>query len=240
MSRDACHARLLDAALDGAHPGYFDALPRELLGAARGVPVGRRMLLRRLTRQRPALAGLIALDAATLATHPWVLWDAAQLHGAAADLGAIALVPGLRACVDRPSVMRLRAAIGSERLAMALTFQAGEPIPDAVSALARRTVAGAIRDADAIAVLVARNGYRELAGYAERIHPAIGERVRLAFRPDWRAGPQGIWLSEAQVARYFTARTPAESAPDAVATAEEPDDAGEAPPQVGAMGEVAA
>lgn len=239
MSRDTCQARLLDAALDGAHPGYFHALPRELLTAARDVPVGRRVLLRGLARQRPVLAGLITLDDAVLVAHPWVLWNAGQLHGAAADLGAIALVPGLRACVDRPSVMRLRAAIGSERLAMALKFQAGESIPDAVNALARRTVADAIRDADAIAVLVARNGYRELAGYAERIHPAIGERVRLAFRPDWRVDPQGTWLSGTLVSRYFAAHAPADPAQDA-ATADEPDDVDKASPQADAVGEVAA
>lgn len=239
MSHDSCQARLLDAALDGAHPGCFDGLSRELLAAARGVPVGRRMLLRQLARRRPVLAGLIALDEASLAAHPWVLWTAEALHGAAADLGAIALVPGLRACVDRPCVMRLRAAIGSERLAMALKFQAGEPVPDAVNALARRTVADAIRDVDAIAVLVARSGYRELAGYAERIHPALGERVRLAFRPDWRAGPQGTWLPEAQVSRYLAARAQGGEARDDAAPADAAD-ADEPPPPADVVDGVAA
>lgn len=236
MSHDSCQARLLDAALDGAHPGYFEGLPRGLLDAARGSPVGRRMLQRRLAlRARPLLAGLFALDAAAVDAHPWALWSAEQLHGAAADLGAIALAPGLRACVDRPGVMRLRAAIGSGRLAMALRFQSGERVADAIDALARRMVADAIRDADAIAVLVARNGYRELAGYAEHVHPCVGERVRLAFRPDWRADPQGTWLSEAMVARYFATHARREVAPS-----DDPADADEPPPQADAAGEIAA
>ena len=205
MSREACQARLLGAALDGAHPAYFDGIPRELLMRARHSPVGRRMLLRQLVmRARPLLADLFSLNDEILAAHLWVLWDAVKLHQTAADLGAIALVPGLRACVDRASVLRLRGAIGSERLAMALTFLTGERIPDAVNAMARRVVSEAVRDMDAIAALVARHGYRELAGYAERIHPAVGERVRLAFRPEWHADPRGTWLPAAAVARYFS------------------------------------
>lgn len=238
MTHDGRQSRLLDAALDGAHPGCFAGLPRELLDAARVSPLGRRMLLRWLApRARPLLAGLFTLDSALLDAHPWVAWSAERLHAAAADLGAIALVPGLRACVDRASVMRLRAAIGCERLAMALKFQAGEPIADAVNAWARRAVADAIRDADAIAVLVARNGYRELAGYAERIHPAVGERVRLAFRPDWRAGPQGTWLPAALVARYFSVHAEGDAAPVAV---DEPGVDADEPPATDAAGEIAA
>lgn len=240
MTRDGSQARLLDAALDGAHPGCFDGLPRELLEAARTSALGRRMLLRRLAlRARRLLADVFTLDTALLDAHPWAVWNAERLHAAAADLGAIALVPGLRACVDRASVMRLRAAIGCERLTMALKFQAGEPIADAINALARRTVGDAIRDADAIAVLVARNGYRELAGYAEHIHPALGERVRLAFRPEWRADPQGTWLPEALVARYFTAHTQGDAAP-ATSAEVEPDADADEPPAADMAGEIAA
>lgn len=205
MTRDSCQARLLGAALDGAHPDYFAGVERCLLVQARRSPIGRRMLLGQLLAwSRSLLADLSSLREETVAEHPWALWDAAKLHDTAADLGAIALVPGLRTCVDRASVLRLRGAIGSARLAMALTFLHGEQVPDAMNAMARREVTNASGDADAVAALVARNGYRELAGYADRVHPAIGERVRLAFRPSWRADPRGTWLPRAAVARYFS------------------------------------
>lgn len=208
MSRDSCQARLLDAALDGAHPDYFPGVGRNLLAQARRSSVGRRMLLRQLLdRSKSLLVGLSSLCEEMIAEHPWILWDTAKLHDTAADLGAIALVPGLRTCVDRASVLRLRGAIGSARLSMALTFRDGEQAPDTMSAMARRAVADALGDADAVATLVARNGYRELAGYADRIHPAVGERVRMAFRPSWRADPQGTWLPRGAVAGYFSGRS---------------------------------
>lgn len=204
MSHDGSHARLLGAALDGAHPDYFEGIPRDLLTRGRGSPVGRRILLRKLlSRGHPLLVGLFALKDEVIAGHAWVLWDARKLHDAAADLGAIALVPGLRACIERSRVLRLRTAIGSRRLSMALTFDSGMPVPEAVNSMARKALAEVIDDVDAIAALVARSGYRELAGYAARIHPAFGERVRLAFRPDWRDDPAGTWLAMDAVTHYF-------------------------------------
>lgn len=222
MSRDSCQARLLGAALDAAHPDYFAGVERGLLERARRSPVGRRMLLRQLLAwSRSLLADLSSLDDETIEEHPWVLWDAVKLHDTAADLGAIALVPGLRTCVDRASVLRLRGAIGSTRLAMAITCRHDEQVPDAVAALARRAVAHALGSADAIAALVARNGYRELAGYADHVHPAIGERVRLAFRPSWRADPRGTWLPRAAVARFFAGQPGEDVQQDAMPSCDE-------------------
>lgn len=228
MSRDSCQARLLGAALDGAHPDYFAGVERGLLVRARRSPIGRRMLLRQLLAwSRSLLADLSSLGEETIAEHPWALWDAMKLHDTAADLGAIALVPGLRTCVDRASVLRLRGAIGSARLAMALTFRHGEQVPDAMSAVARRAVTDAVGDAHAVAALVARNGYRELAGHADRVHPAIGERVRLAFRPSWRADPRGTWLPCAAVARYFAGQTREDAEQVVVPSEDQPLQAGE-------------
>lgn len=216
MNVDTDQARLLAAALDGAHAGYFAGLPAVMVEQAKASSVGRRVLLRSLlTRAGSLQTEVFSLPANLLRDRPWVLWDDTRLHTSAADLGAIALAPCLRTRVDRTSVLRLRSALGSTRLSMALAFDSGMSTPKPEWKKASNGLAAALDKVESIAALVARTGFRELLGYAWRLHPAVGERVRLAFNPDWRTTSSGIWLPDEAIGRYFDGRMDPQSSESA-------------------------
>lgn len=216
MSADAAWNALLRAALDGAHHERFANLPPVLIERARRSRTGRRLLLRYLMPQTPQLfSGAVDFDADLLDRHPWAVWSGEHLRGAAADLGALALSPALRACVDRACVLRLRRAISAARFAFALSFDAWPAqVPEAIEKQARQALAKVIENPAAIAQLVARRGRIELTAYAERFLPAMAERVRLAFPARRRNGFQGkAWLPARAVARYLAAHERADSSP---------------------------
>ena len=220
MNVDDAPSRLLDAALDGAHHGYFGGLPDALLAGGRNSSIGRRMLMRRLLPHAPRVTlDLASVTGELIDAHPWALWNTQRLHDAAADLGALALVPGLRDCVEREKVLMVRAAIGSRRLAMVLQFNAGARVSGSGVARARKALAAALGNAEGVAALVSMRGYRELAGYAARIHPAFGERIRLVFRPEWRNDRADTWLPADVVVRYFAVASPQGVAAEAVVPA---------------------
>ncbi|MDB6101696.1 MAG: hypothetical protein JWO52_1695, partial [Gammaproteobacteria bacterium] len=81
----------------------------------------------------------------------------------------------IRTLVNRPEVVKIRGALGPERYARVLAF------PAAPTQTAPATPAG---DLDMVERLV-RCGAAEFAGFADSLHPAWGESVRLTYERAW-------------------------------------------------------
>jgi hypothetical protein len=93
----------------------------------------------------------------------------------ALDLGSLAMATALRALVNKPEVAKLRAALGPERYARVLASPlAQNPSPPALPA----------GDLDLIERLI-RCGAVEFAAFADSLHPAWGESVRLTYERAW-------------------------------------------------------
>jgi hypothetical protein len=165
--------------LQRVHPSWLPGIPVELQTQARKVSLGRRWLANRLSTVSPVLFGLpseLGPDAvAELRAASWLAPVVAEPIERALDLGSLAMAATVRTLVNRSDVVRLRAALGAERYTRALTA-AVDPAPGIVAFDS---------DNDDIVEQLIRCGATELAGYAECLHPAWGESVRLTFERGW-------------------------------------------------------
>jgi hypothetical protein len=105
----------------------------------------------------------------------WLAPLVADPFECALDLGSLAMASTIRTLVNRPEVVKIRGALGPERYARVLAYQA---------APAQSAPATAAGDLDIVARLV-RCGAAEFAGFADSLHPAWGESVRLTYERAW-------------------------------------------------------
>jgi hypothetical protein len=164
------------------HSSWLPGIPVELVAQARRLSLGRRWLAKRLCIVSPVLFGLpeeLGSDAAAgLHAGAWLAPRLREPLECALDLGSLAMAATVRTLVNRPEVVKLRAALGIERYARVLAApalpsqQAPEP-------------ARADHDTRDIVDRIVRCGAAELAGFADSLHPAWGESVRLTFERGW-------------------------------------------------------
>lgn len=202
------------------HPSWLPSVPAELIAQARRRPLGRRWLANRLCEVSPFLFGLpMDLGPEAVAELRAAAWLGALLDEpleCALDLGSLAMSATIRTLVNRDAVMKLRTALGAERYARVLASAAAAPESPPEPA-------GAVEVERDIADRLVRRGAGELAGYAEVLHPAWGESVRLTFERDWwtdmpaaTLDPIGVqaWLrSRERVSRRSTVPLAEQGAP---------------------------
>jgi hypothetical protein len=165
--------------LKRVHSSWLPGVPIELLTQARKLALGRRWLAKRLCTVSPVLFGLPAeLDSEAIGRLRAAAWLAplvADPFECALDLGSLAMAATIRTLVNRPEVVKIRGALGPERYARVLAFPA---------APSQSTPAPAAGDLDMVERLV-RCGAAEFAGFADSLHPAWGESVRLTYERAW-------------------------------------------------------
>jgi hypothetical protein len=165
--------------LKRVHSSWLPGVPIELLTQARKLALGRRWLAKRLCTLSPVLFGLPAeLDSAAISrlrAAAWLAPHVADPFECALDLGSLAMAGTIRTLVNRPEVVKIRGALGPERYARLLAFT-GVPTQSAPAA------AGAGMD---MVERLVRCGAAEFAGFADSLHPAWGESVRLTYERAW-------------------------------------------------------
>jgi len=165
--------------LKRVHSSWLPGVPIELLTQARKLALGRRWLAKRLSSVSPVLFGLAAeLDPdaiGRLRAAAWLAPLVADPFECALDLGSLAMAATIRSLVNRPELVKIRGALGPERYGRVLAFH-GAPAQSAPA-----TAAG---DLDMVERLV-RCGAAEFAGFADSLHPAWGESVRLTYERAW-------------------------------------------------------
>jgi hypothetical protein len=165
--------------LKRVHSSWLPGVPIDLLTQARKLALGRRWLAKRLCTVSPVLFGLqteLAAQAiAGLQAAAWLAPLVADPFECALDLGSLAMAATIRTLVNRPEVVKIRGALGAERYARVLAF----PAPASPSA-----PAPAAGDLDMVDRLI-RCGAAEFAAFADSLHPAWGESVRLTYERAW-------------------------------------------------------
>jgi hypothetical protein len=165
--------------LGRVHPSWLPGIPPDLLAQARKQSLGRRWMSNRLSTVSPVLFGLpeeLGPDAvAELSAAAWLAPLVADPIERALDLGSLTMAATVRTLVNRSEVIKLRAALGADRYARVLAI-AVDP--------AEIASAPSSDDHDIVEQLI-RCGARELAGFADSLHPAWGESVRLTFERGW-------------------------------------------------------
>jgi hypothetical protein len=160
-----------------------------LVSEARTQPLGRRWLANHLSTHSPMLFGLRTADAIKRLQEAGrsapALGDALE---SARELGAMAYASVVRTTVRRTHVKSVRAVLGIECYERVLTASLPElPPPDEPLFWG-----DAIGD-EAVQVRIFRQGAAELLGYADSVHRAWGESVRLAFdRKTWTNMPATV------------------------------------------------
>ncbi len=190
--------RLTALTVDDCHPLWLSGADATLLEAARQSPRGRRLLARRLAHHAaPAVFSLSAIDVlASLPDCDWVLADGSVLRSRVADLGVLALAPGLRKLVDRAAVRELRASLGTQRyewlLAGGLDIDAR--IGDVWQLQGWRLVDRLVADRTNFRHLIERRGLHEIGGALLGAPALLRQRVRSLFAPGARNGSAQPWL----------------------------------------------
>jgi hypothetical protein len=198
---------LQSATLRRVHASWVGGgIPPDLIDAARRRSLGRRWLAQRICTRHPLLFELPARadDEAVAGVHRarWlepVLQDSQRL---ALELGALALAPTLRTLVSRSAVVSLRQALGPVRYERMLATAAATPGTGRDDDLAASAESGGD-----IVERVTRCGAWELAEYAEHLHPAWGESVRLTFERGWWRDVQARRFSDAAMDATLRAHT---------------------------------
>jgi hypothetical protein len=164
--------------LKRVHSSWMPGVPIELLTQARKLALGRRWLAKRLSSVSPVLFGLPAeLDSdsvARLKAAAWIAPLVADPLECALDLGSLAMAVTIRTLVNRPEVVKIRGALGPERYARVLSSPAAPTLPPPVP----------VGDLDIVERMI-RCGAAEFAVFAEGLHPAWGESVRLTYERSW-------------------------------------------------------
>jgi hypothetical protein len=170
--------------LDRVHASWFPGVAATLIAGARNQVLGRRWLANRLRAESPLLFDLQAYQGlghvVGLREAGWIAALLKDPSDCALELGAMVHAAMIRTSVTRAAVTRLRAALGVARYERVLTASPLE-LPD--------SAAGPLfvedeNELDVVARLV-RCGAGELLRYAEYVHSAWGESVRLTFDRVW-------------------------------------------------------
>lgn len=168
-----------DETLKRVHSSWLPGVPIDLLTQARKLALGRRWLTKRLGRISPVLFGrAVEPDSEALArlrAAAWIAPLAADPLECALDLGSLAMAAAIRTLVNRPEGARIRGALGPERYARVLAYHPPHSQVPAVPP------AG---DLDMVERLI-RCGAAEFAAFADTLHPAWGESVRLTYECSW-------------------------------------------------------
>ena len=194
----SCWQRLTASAVDDCDAGWVAGADEALLLVLRQSNLGRRQLARHLALEvTPALMSLRAIDVInTLPQCDWVLEPGAALRSRIADLGCLALAPGVRRLVDRRAVRELRQAIGGRRYdwLMATDPSGEERISEVCQLKGWRLVDRCLGDRSAFVHLVERRGLHELGGALTGAPDLLRERIELLYAPDTRDGVADAWL----------------------------------------------
>lgn len=159
------------------------------MNEARAQPLGRRWLANQLSMHSPLLFGLQRANAITRLYEAGrgapSLGDAMQ---SARELGAMAYASVVRTTVRRAHVKSVRAVLGIECYERVLTTS----LPDLPPPEEPLFWGDAVGD-EARAERILRQGAAELLGYADTVHRAWGDSVRLAFdRKTWMNMPPTV------------------------------------------------
>jgi len=202
-----CWFELQRETLERLHPSWLPSIEAELLVVARQSGSGRRWLANRLCTSRPLLfalpRGVGPTSAHELTQHQTFRAVLQEPVERALDLGSLAIAARLRTVVSRSAITRLRTLLGLERYERALHIPPARTAPVAVPWLA-------MQSGDEVEVLVGQalhHGAHELATYAARLHPALGESVRLSFECRWWNGPYPTSLDFQTVKACLNLRT---------------------------------
>jgi hypothetical protein len=160
-----------------------------LVSEARAQSLGRRWLANQLAPQSPLLFGLRGADALEhlqdAGRSAPSLGDAVE---SARELGAMAYAYVIRTTVRRAHVKSVRAVLGIECYERVLTAS----LPELQPPEAQLFWGDAVGD-EAIEERILRQGSAELLRYADSVHRAWGESVRLAFdRKTWMNMPTAV------------------------------------------------
>jgi len=164
------------------HSSWLPGVPIDMLTQARKLALGHRWLARRLTQVSPVLFGppgkAKSQSVAALRDAQWIAPLVADPWECALDLGSLAMAATLRTLVNSPAALKIRGALGPERYARILA---------SARAPARPAAAPVAGDLDMVERLI-RCGAAEFAGFADSLHPAWGESVRLTYERSWWFG----------------------------------------------------
>ncbi|MEM9058007.1 MAG: hypothetical protein AAGD86_11045 [Pseudomonadota bacterium] len=203
------------------HPGWLPDWPDALVRQAKASTLGCRMISVRLgATVAPALFCAAAPPpAAVLQRHPWLHLTGAELREAVLDVGAMAMSPAIHTVVRRGDMRTLRRSLGEARYRLALQV----PLDSAPSAAAEQAQAALRRclETDAgLAPHVQIAGLIEIGAALADEHPALLQRLRIAFPPSQALKAQVGWLDKATVRRALARRAaPKASAPPAAPSA---------------------
>jgi hypothetical protein len=168
------------------HTSWLPGIPVELLTVARKSALGRRWLTKRLAAVSPLLFGRPgppdSVSASGLVSAAWLMPVLRDSLECALDLGSLALASTVRTIIKRSAVVKLRAALGPDRYIRALT---SAPVPSQTTKQQVPPATLTDTDENEIVERLTRCGAVELAAYAEYLHPAWGESVRLTFERGW-------------------------------------------------------
>ncbi|HEY6921930.1 MAG TPA: hypothetical protein VI653_00565 [Steroidobacteraceae bacterium] len=181
---------LQSATLHRVHPSWFRNIEPQLILAARRDARGRRWLANHLASSSPALFSLTewrSEAASRLGASAWLAQPLEEAMECALELGAVALAGAIRTVVARDGVMKLRLALGAARYDRVLQS-------NVVAAPSSERPVWTSEAVESITDHIARRGAMELAGYADNIHPAWGESVRLSFERWWWMSPSEATL----------------------------------------------
>lgn len=185
-------------AISDFHSDWLPALPAELVTLARRSPRGRRMLATRLAAGPAAVT--MSVSAVRAINHSpaddWLLQPRDRLRSAVLDVGALALLPGIRVMVDREAVRRIRLALSDARYAWVLEANqqwwdaSNQPQIDRAVALLQKF----LDQAPHLRHQIELRGAHELSVALAHGHPVLAEKLRLTYPPEWFTVPARAWL----------------------------------------------
>jgi hypothetical protein len=175
---------LQENTLDRVHASWFPGVAASLVAGARKQGLGRRWLANRLRAESPLLFDLPAQQglgsAVGLREVDWIAALLGEPIECAFELGAMVHAAIVRTTVTRAAVTRLRAALGADRYERVLTAT-----PVELPALSGPPLIVEDETERDVAARLIRCGAGELMRYAEYLHSAWGESIRLTFERGW-------------------------------------------------------
>ena len=190
-----------------ADPGWLPDWPADLVRRAQGSALGCRLISVRLgASAAPSLfCSLSPPPEPVLAQHGWLHLPQADLEEAVLDVGALAMAPAIHTVVRRDQVRRLRQALGQDRYLRVLQVaQVGEAVrPDCDAAA---SLDGCIHSETAIVALARAYGLLEIGTVLADEHPALQQRLRIAFPPGQALQVHKGWLPRSTVLGALAAR----------------------------------
>lgn len=199
--------RLVSRSVDDVDPGWIAGADETLLAELRGSRRGRRWLARHLARESaPALMSLRGIEIMpVLPDCEWIFENGATLRSRIADLGTLALAPGLRKLVDRNAVRALRRLLTPARYAwlMACDPDIDSSITDVRQLKGWRLVDNSLGDDAAFIDLIEQRGLHEIGGALNGAPKLLLDRVKLLYPPGTRQGAIDAWLPPGRAFRLL-------------------------------------